>query len=401
MQMKNKRGSVSVFLVFIITSVIGMTAVFIYAAKQNAQTGICDGVLNLAMRSVLSEYDLTLYERYGLMAFEKNGMAASLEINDYVDYSFKNNAPVKKMQVDFGNHSLGDINTLKEQILEYMKYSGLNNLIDEEKRDEEIEFCEDRTLRNLGVINNLPSEPFADGGAGFIEKIEQIKDKIKSVDNIFLQTSETYLIDTYIMNHFKYGTSTSETEQSFFRHEVEYILVGSYSNLKNREKVESAIKLIRTALNTAYLYSDEKRYAQTLAAAELMTPASAPATQAVIIATWAAAEAGNDVKLLLKGKPVPFMKTDDSWATSLDNVLNNINDGCIDPGNDKGIYYSDYMMILLHFQNEDVKLARIADLIQINMKTVQSRDFLLKTCNDGLYLTLQIYGKEYSYESCY
>ena len=399
--MRNKRGSITVFLVFIVASVIGLTAVFIYAAKQNVQTGICDGVLNLAMRSILSEYDITLYERYGLMAFEKSGMEAALEINDYVDYSFNTASPVKKTQVDFGSHSLGDINTLEAQILEYMKYGGINDLISDVNRDAELEEWEDRTLRNSGVINNLPSKPFADGGTGFIERIEQVKDQIKSVGNIFSEASGTYLIDSYIMSHFKYGTSTFINEPSFFRHEVEYILVGSYSNVKNRDKVESALKLIRTAVNTAYLYSDEKRYAQTLAAAELLTPTSAPATQAVIITTWAAAEAGNDVKLLLKGRPVPFIKTDASWATSLDNVLNNIDDGCIDPSNDNGLYYSDYLMILLHFQNEDVKLARVADLIQINMKAVQDRDFLLKTCNDGLYLTTQIHGKEHSYESCY
>jgi len=399
--MNNKRGSISVFLVFIIASVIGVTAAFIYAAKQNAQTGISDGVINLAMRSILSEYDLNLYQRYGLIAFEKTGMETALEINDYVDYSFEGKSPVKKTQVDFGNHSLADINTLKKQIIDYMQLTGLKHIAEDKQDDIEIKDWEDRTLRNSGVINNLPSKPFDDEGAGFIERIEEIKNQITSVDNILSSASETYLIDTYVMNHFKYGTSNRIDEPSFFRHEVEYILVGSCSNLKNREKVESALKIIRTAMNTVYLYKDEKRYSQTLAAAELLTPASAPATQAVIIGTWAAAEAGNDVKLLLKGKPVPLIKTDESWATSLDNVLNNITEGVIDTGIDEGLYYSDYLMVLLHFQHENTKLARIADLVQINMKSVKNRDFLLKTCNDGFYLTTQIFGKEHSYETCY
>jgi hypothetical protein len=247
----------------------------------------------------------------------------------------------------------------------------------------------------------LPSKPFADGGAGFIERVEQFKDQMESANKILSGSGEKYLIDSYIMSHFKYGTSTYINKPSFFRHEVEYILVGSYSNQKNREKVESALKIIRIVMNTAYLYGDEKRYAQTLAAAELLTPASAPATQAVIITTWAAAEAENDVKLLLKGRPVPLNKSDASWATSLENVLNNINEGCIDPGNERGLYYSDYLRILLHFQNEDMKVARIADLVQINMKAVQDRNFLMKTCNEGLYLTTEISGKEYSYETCY
>ena len=88
--MKNsKKGSVSVFLIFILSAIIGLTAVFIYVSKQKAYTGICDGALNLAMRSILSEFDQGMFDRYGLLGFDKNGMETALEINDYVDYSFK------------------------------------------------------------------------------------------------------------------------------------------------------------------------------------------------------------------------------------------------------------------------------------------------------------------------
>ena len=121
----------------------------------------------------------------------------------------------------------------------------------------------------------------------------------------------------------------------------------------------------------------------------------------VLVATWAAAEADNDVKLLLKGKPVPLMKDDASWATDLDDILNNITQDCIDTGNRKGLYYSDYMMIFLHFQDEELKLARVADLIQINMKGTYDRDFLMKTAKGGMHLSSRIYGKEMEYETCY
>ena len=76
-------------------------------------------------------------------------------------------------------------------------------------------------------------------------------------------------------------------------------------------------------------------------------------------------------------------------------------DGCIDPGNSNGMFYDDYMMVLLHFQDEDIKLARIADLIQINMKAVQDRDFLMSTAYGGMITSAQIYGKDYVYEACY
>ena len=399
--MKSKKGSVSVFLVFILAAMVGLTAAFIYASKQKAYTGICDGAINLAMRSVLSEFDLTLYERYGLMAFEKSGMEAALEVNDYVDYSFEGRAPVKKTQTTFGDYSLADVSNLKEQIREHMQSDGALHLLSDGNEDTERQEWKDRVLRNQGLIHSLPSGPFKDGGVGFMDRIEAFKDSIKSADSILSEVSGTYLVDRYILNHFKYATGGPLNEESFFQHEVEYILVGEYSNADNREKVEKALTVFRTALNTAFLYSDEKRCAQTLAAAEVLTPATAPATQAVIIATWAAAEAKNDVKLLIKGRPVPLMKTEKSWATSLDNVLNNISEGIIDTGTDKGLGYSDYMMIFLHFQNEEVKLARVADLIQINMKGTQDRGFLMKTCNEGMFVTTEIYGKVHTYETCY
>ncbi len=380
---------------------LGMAAVFVLAAKQKAYTGISDGVLNLSMRSILSEYDLTLYERYGLLAFEKNAMEASMDIIDYVDFTFPEDTPVKKVQVGFGEYSMADTDNLRQQILEYMKSPSAVGMIDNETKNVERMEWKDRTLRNQGLINNLPSRPFADGGSGFIDRIQQLKDQIKSVEDVFKKTSDTYLIDTYIMNHFKHATCEDTSEPSFFQHEVEYILTGNYSNAVNKEKTETAIKLLRTAMNTVFLYSDEKRNAQTMAAAELLTPASAPATQAVIITTWATAEASNDMKLLLKGRPVPFKKTDASWATSLDNVLNNVVDGCIDTGNDKGLYYDEYLRVLLHFQNENVKLARVADLIQINMKGTQDRGFLLETCNSGMEVSAEIYGKRHNYETHY
>lgn len=399
--MNNKRGSSSVFLMFILAAVIGVTAMFIYAAKQTAYTGIGDGALNLSMRSILSEFDLALKERYGLMAFEKNGMEAALEINDYVDYMFNDKNPVKEIEVTFGNYPLSNVNTLKKQIIEYMEMAVAEEMPGDESTDFERYDVTDRTLRNEAVIRNLPSNPFAEDGSGFLKRLEQWKDKLDSIEAVFDDTTQSYMLNLYIMKHFKYATGGPVKEESFFSHEVEYIIAGDKSNLKNRKTIEKGLKILRTAFNAAFIYADEMKRAQTLAAAELLTPEAAPATQAVLVTTWAAAEADNDVKLLLKGRPVPLMKDDASWATDLDNILDNITEDCIDTGNQKGLYYSDYMMIFLHFQDEEMKLARAADLIQINMKGTYNRDFLMKTAKGGFYLNSKIYGKDMEYETCY
>lgn len=399
--MNNKKGSSSVFLVFVMTIMIGATGVFIYAARQSAYTGISDGALNMGMRSVLSEFDLELKDRYGLMAFEKSGMETAMEINDYVDYTFEKEKAVKKIHITFGDYQLSNVVTLKKQILDYMEPAIAAKVFTKEESDYERTDINDRILRNEAVIQNLPSRPFEKSGLDFLDKLEKWKDKLGSMEDIFHETGKAYVIDLYIMNHFKYATGGPVNEASFFDHEVEYIIAGDCSNRKNRETIEKGLKVLRTGLNAAYIYKDATKRAQTLAAAELLTPEAAPATQALIITAWAAAEADNDMKLMIKGRPVPLMKDDFSWATDLDSVLENITQDYIDTGNQKGLFYSDYMMIFLHFQDEDLKLARIADLIQINMKGTYDRNFLMKTAKGGLRLKAEVCGTERGYESCY
>lgn len=190
-------------------------------------------------------------------------------------------------------------------------------------------------------------------------------------------------------------------ETSFFEHEVEYILAGNFSDKENQKEVQMGMKIFRTTLNSMYLYRDEEKRNLTLAAAEVLNPGAVATTQAVIIATWSAAEAKNDMNLLMDGKCVPFMKDKASWATDLDKVLENITEDYIDPGITEGLYYDDYLSIFLYFQDETLKLARIEDLIQINMKATQSREFLMRTCKDGFRLKAKCYGKDCEYETQY
>lgn len=399
--LNNKKGSSSVFLVFIMSAMIGVTAVFVYAAKQTAYTGIGDGLLNMSMRSVMSEFNLQLKDGYDLMAFENSSMEAAFKIEDYVEYTFEKGDPVSDIKVTFGDYPLSNVNTLRQQILEYMKLAVAKDVLSDNGSDFERTEIRDRTLRNRSVIKMLPSRPFEESGDGFLEKLDRWKEKLGSPEDIFKEVSDEYLLDLYITTHFKYATGGPIDEPTFFDNEVEYIITGDYGNEKNRKTVEKGLKLLRTALNTTYIYSDEKKRAETLAAAELLTPEAALATQAVLITTWASAEAENDVNLLLKGRPVPFMKDAASWATDLQKVLDNITEDCIDPGNKKGLYYSDYLMIFLHFEDENIKLARIADLIQLNMKGTYDRDFTMKESNGGMHLSTKIYGKEMEYETRY
>ena len=219
---------------------------------------------------------------------------------------------------------------------------------------------------------------------------------------IFDQTKENYLMNKYILMHFKNKIDRPSSEPSFFENEVEYILEGDYSNEKNYEKTRRGLVLFRSSLNAIYLYVNPQKRAETLAAAEILTPGpAAVVTQAVLIGTWSLAEAENDAKLLERKKPVALFKDDRTWATDLQSILDNKEKGCIDTKSEKGLYYEDYLMIFLYFQDEEIKLMRIMDLIQINMKGSCDKDFLIRTLNCGFQMKAVINGREYAYETRY
>lgn len=402
--MKNKKGSASVFLVFILTAMVALTAVFIYAAKQAAIISYGDGLLNLACRSVLSEFNLELKDRYGLFAFEKTGEEVETQIKEDMDYALRGHqeADIRGISVSFGQFSLADPENVKQQILDYMKAAIAEELLNSGKRGERGQKKEDRTLRNRRIIDSLPSKPLKESSFGFAERIDEIKDQFENIGQIFDRSKETYRLDRYIMLKFKNALNDRVDEATFFENEAEYILQGDYSNKKNQAEVRRGIVLFRSSFNAAYLYLDEEKRAQTLAAAELMTPGpQAILTQAILIGTWAFVEAENDARLLENGKRVMLFKDKTSWATDLDSVLKNRDEGCIDTGSKNGLFYEDYLMIFLHFESESLKLARVMDLMQINMKGTFSKDFLLKNYNCGLRLKAKVGGGERGYDAKY
>ncbi len=403
--MNNKRGSTSVFLVFILTSMIFLIAAFIYAAKEISSESYEDGLLGLASRSVLSEFHTELKERYDIFAFESHGMEAERDIRGYMNEALRLNGGrhLEKTDVSFGDYSLGNPEVLKEQILDYMKFAIAEELLVPSRDSDPAEKKgAGRTLRNSRIIESLPSEPLNTQGIGFLEWVKDITSQVGSIEKIFDETKDSYLINRYILSHFKYQTGGPQNDSTFFENEVEYILEGNYRNQTNYANVRKGLVIFRSSLNAIYLYANPRRRAETLAAAELLTPGpAAVVTQAVLIGTWSLAEAENDARLLEKKKPVALFKDDATWATDLQSVIDNKEQGCIDTKSGKGLYYDDYLMIFLHFQDEELKLMRTMDLIQINMKGSCDKDFLIRTCHCGFYLQAVIKGKEYGYEAVY
>ena len=140
-----------------------------------------------------------------------------------------------------------------------------------------------------------------------------------------------------------------------------------------------------------------------------------PATQKALQLGWAACESVNDYNLLINGKKVPIYKDKGSWALDLESVIKGgiheheegdepeIKDEvpCVDPGNEHGEKYEDYLKAMLFLMDEDVLLLRMMDVMQINMRYCHYADFRIREYNTGLKVVFDVNGGKYEMERTY
>lgn len=403
--MNSKRGSSAVFLMVILASLISITLALIYGVRKECVMSRVDGIVSLAGDSVMSEYNYYIQEEYGLFLLKGSDRQMSETLRRYAQYSTDNMKDVKFDSIDVSGSrfSTANIDLIKDQILEYMGLasaedrSGVQRSGTERETNNEIQ--ENRVLRHGPTAVSLPSAELPD--KSLTATAEAIADNVKEIDKVFKKGTDTYLINSYILKHFN-NKNEAVNSNHFFKNEAEYILGGELSDRKNEKRVDMALKAMRFPLNLAHIYSDPEKRAETLALAELMTPgAAAPATQAALAATWAYAEADNDVELLWSGYKVPVSKDKSSWAINLSNAVEGLTGGPVKPAEDKGYDYNQYLQILLFFKDENIKISRILDLIQINTRMNYDGEFLMSEHSAGISIEVKVNGREYGYEKKY
>lgn len=409
MNKNSKRGSSAVFLTVILAALMSISLALIYGVKTETARSSADAVITLAADSVMSEFDRRLQREYGLFLLRGTDEELSRKLDMYISYSLNDMEEVRLESVDItaSRYAVVDTSIIRKQVIEHMKVRAAEGAIDsiagtggkEDEAGGQGNEMAERTLRYGPAISSLPS-------AGIPKKsltamAESLADKADDVKAAFKSGTENYMISSYIFSHFNSGSHMADSNH-FFKNEVEYILGGELSDRKNEKRVEMALKAMRFPINMAYLYSDPDKQAVLTAAAQLMTPgAAAAATQAALASTWAYAEADNDVELLKSGHKVPMVKDSSTWAIELDTAIEGVFGGTVVPAKEKGYDYDEYLQILLFFQDENIKIARIADLIQINMRTAHDKEFLISEYAAGISVRAKINGKVYSYEKQY
>ena len=104
---------------------------------------------------------------------------------------------------------------------------------------------------------------------------------------------------------------------------------------------------------------------------------------ALIMGIWAAGEAAIDIDTLKKGDEVPLVKTKENWNLSIygiDNLDKN-------EETDKDFFslnYSEYLGLLLMSVNQETKLLRIQDIIELNLTEFYGNRFYLGNFYNGI-----------------
>lgn len=261
----------------------------------------------------------------------------------------------------------------------------IEDLDDTEVTNEQIN--NNRQLKNDYITQLLPSnicEIVSEPGIDFNIEELNIKNKL--------------YLGEYVLSLFSYHTHEGEMKDSFFKHEVEYILYGENNESVNFYRFQQDLFLLRSGMNLIHIYSDPTKRQQTLNAALVLSGGVGTfLVQFLVASAWSAAETKVDLDQLTEGEAVPLIKTKDNWILSFDHYLsgkknsitknkknnkensttNNKKDNKINKKIDElnMLDYDDYLRIFLLFKKRENTLYRILDLIQLNMKGRHYKDF--------------------------
>lgn len=199
------------------------------------------------------------------------------------------------------------------------------------------------------------------------------------------------LTDEYVFRYFSTFTEKKENEH-VLSYEAEYILNGNLSDKQNLEETIHQMVLLRTGMNLIYLLSNTEscRQAQMLAMSVIGFTGMmglVRITQLLLLAAWAYAEALFDVKELVNGGKVVFLKTESDWKLSINSLKNFGKDVfALQTEKEAGLSYKDYLHILLLKENQSRKLYRIMDLLQVNLCSGGWEGFRMDNCIGALQL---------------
>ena len=429
----NKKGSSAVMLAIVFTGFAICVAGAIGVSRRLVVSSECDMFGRLWTKAILSEYDVHLLDDYSIMAYFGNDDEVTAKLDSYLKYSAqgKLGAHIKGANADLTGFELGDPANFRKTLRLGFAGNAASEIINGMGRtyrdlDTGEGFDEEgRVICNPVVIDTLPSH-----GAGGSVSGEQLTENAKSAGDenglIGLMSgagSEVLLLERCFDNH----VTKSDDKSHLFVNEWEYVIRGSMDDEENYRAVRRILFIARNALNLASLYKDPAKVELVVSIAESITPGPLGiATQVLIAEAWAALETEEDLEDLYHDRRVPVLKSPGQWKTDISAVLGSdkVKDKLDDESRElleekqdeildlsgsintvtqfkDGLNYDEYLMIMVSSLSDSVRLLRIMDLIQINMKYRYYADFNMMEYYTGVRFTIEANGKSHEFEDAY
>ncbi len=202
------------------------------------------------------------------------------------------------------------------------------------------------------------------------------------------QTFEASLLDRILFGEYcdHFLTSALSEGDKEVMYELEYMVSGKKTDEENLKQTVLEVLMIREGMNLIHILSDGQKRGEAMELAGLITGAAGltPLTGIVaffVMSIWALGEAIVDVRMLLEGKKVIFLKSRDTWKLSLDALLELGKTGTCAGGkeDDNGIGYTGYLKLLLFPEEPGRQHYRLMDVIQMNLCRKQA-DFRMADC---------------------
>lgn len=431
-----RKGEITVFLSVVFVLMISFVSGILQASSIQAAKNLGRLETDRAIYSVFGEYQKELLEQYHVFGLDGSyGTGSYTEENLISRMHYYGTEGTEHEITDIQYLTDNSGQAFREQVLTYMeqtngigmirKFTGLTEEWEEQEiQGNEMEKIREESTQEIEEISSM-LENTADTGSGekeadvenpfhFMDKIEQYgilsvvlpKDMILSEKEITLESQVSYrnlrtgrgsfpsrtgtdgieeklLFDEYVIDRYTSAVPEGESDEKnrTLDYEIEYILAGKTSDKENLESVLFRIFLIRMALNYAFLLTDTEKQGQAeilalAVAALLLVPEAVEGIKHLVLIAWAAGESVTDIRTLLSGKRAALVKTTDNWQTSLTSLFTLGEDSGTE-GNDaqEGIYYKDYLRILLFLENSKDVTMRALDRIEENLRTEQKLRF--------------------------
>lgn len=221
---------------------------------------------------------------------------------------------------------------------------------------------------------------------------------------------EEILFGEYILQ--KMGNYRNVRDESKLDYQVEYILFGNSQDSFNYYRMQESLFLFRGGANLSMLLADKETQEKIKVISQFGVLLEIPPEflQAAINVCWAAVESIDDVKNLMKGEEVLFLKGPKDFSVGLGSIIIG-KPVDLTPGDPQGdmltikLDYEDYLRIFLYMQSPTTKVYRCMDMIEADIRlTDGNENFRIDGCADAVSMEIGInsgYGYFYTLERKY